>query len=73
LQQADQVLISSQGLDWDVGSVAKALNGKGQVFDDSQAIIEALLENVKPGSHILVMSNGGFDNIHQRLLELLAI
>lgn len=72
LEQADAVFISSKGLDWDVSSVTHKLNGKGQVFDDTQAIIDAVIEKAQPGSHILVMSNGGFDNIHQRLLDRLS-
>jgi UDP-N-acetylmuramate: L-alanyl-gamma-D-glutamyl-meso-diaminopimelate ligase len=72
LQQADAVFISSQGLDWDVNTVIDELKGKGQLFDNTQAIIDAVLGKAKPDSHILVMSNGGFDNIHQRLLDSLA-
>jgi len=52
--------------------VTQALKGKGQVFDNSQAIIDAVVAKATPGSYILVMSNGGFDNIHQRLLERLS-
>ena len=72
LSQADEVFLSSQDLDWDINTVVDALNGKAQVFDTTQAIIDALVSKAKPGSSILVMSNGGFDNIHQRLLESLA-
>ena len=72
LSQADKVFLSSQDLDWDINSVVEALNGKAQVFDTTQAIIDAVISKVQPGSSILVMSNGGFDNIHQRLLDRLA-
>ena len=40
-------------------------------FPDTDTIIEFLLKTVKPHDLILIMSNGGFDNIHQRLLESL--
>lgn len=40
-------------------------------FPDTDAIIDFLTEEAKPGDVILVMSNGGFDNIHERLLESL--
>ena len=33
--------------------------------------IEALRAALRPGDVILVMSNGGFDNIHERLLASL--
>jgi UDP-N-acetylmuramate: L-alanyl-gamma-D-glutamyl-meso-diaminopimelate ligase len=38
-------------------------------FPDTDAIIEFLAETAKPHDLILIMSNGGFDNIHQRLLD----
>jgi UDP-N-acetylmuramate: L-alanyl-gamma-D-glutamyl-meso-diaminopimelate ligase len=38
-------------------------------FPDTDAIIDFLLITAKPGDLVLIMSNGGFDNIHQRLLE----
>jgi len=40
-------------------------------FTDTESIIDFLVERVKPGDLILIMSNGGFDNIHDRLLERL--
>jgi UDP-N-acetylmuramate: L-alanyl-gamma-D-glutamyl-meso-diaminopimelate ligase len=40
-------------------------------FPDTQKIIDYLCETALPGDMILVMSNGGFDNIHQRLLDSL--
>jgi UDP-N-acetylmuramate: L-alanyl-gamma-D-glutamyl-meso-diaminopimelate ligase len=40
-------------------------------FAETEAIIDFLLANALPGDLILIMSNGGFDNIHQRLLDRL--
>jgi UDP-N-acetylmuramate: L-alanyl-gamma-D-glutamyl-meso-diaminopimelate ligase len=40
-------------------------------FEDTESIIEFVARQAAPGDLILVMSNGGFDNIHQRLLERL--
>jgi UDP-N-acetylmuramate: L-alanyl-gamma-D-glutamyl-meso-diaminopimelate ligase len=40
-------------------------------FPDTDAIIEFLLAKVHRGDVLLIMSNGGFDNIHTRLLEAL--
>jgi UDP-N-acetylmuramate: L-alanyl-gamma-D-glutamyl-meso-diaminopimelate ligase len=40
-------------------------------FPDTDTIIDFLIREAKPGDLILVMSNGGFDNIHERLLEQL--
>lgn len=40
-------------------------------FDDTESIIDFLTAESKQGDLILIMSNGGFDNIHQRVLEKL--
>jgi len=40
-------------------------------FPDTDSIIDFLLDRASSGDLILIMSNGGFDNIHERLLESL--
>jgi len=40
-------------------------------FSDTDAIIDFLAGTVKNKDVVLIMSNGGFDNIHERLLERL--
>jgi len=40
-------------------------------FPDTDSILDFLLITAQPGDIVLIMSNGGFDNIHQRLLESL--
>ena len=41
-------------------------------FPNNDALIDGLVSLVKPGDVILIMSNGAFDNIQQRLLQRLA-
>lgn len=41
-------------------------------FPDTDAIVEFLTREAKTGDLLLIMSNGGFDNIHERLLEQLS-
>jgi UDP-N-acetylmuramate: L-alanyl-gamma-D-glutamyl-meso-diaminopimelate ligase len=40
-------------------------------FTDTDSIVEFLVRRAAPGDLILVMSNGSFDNIHEKLLEKL--
>ena len=40
-------------------------------FDNTEAIIDDLRHSSLSGDVILIMSNGGFDNIHERLLAVL--
>ncbi len=42
---------------------------KSYFFPDTDAIIGFIIDHAQPADLVLVMSNGGFDNIHQRLLD----
>jgi UDP-N-acetylmuramate: L-alanyl-gamma-D-glutamyl-meso-diaminopimelate ligase len=45
-------------------------NGKdAHYFPDTDSILDFLLLTTRPGDIVLIMSNGGFDNIHERLLD----
>ncbi len=44
---------------------------KAYFFEDTEAIIDFVSVEARPGDLILIMSNGGFDNIHERLLQRL--
>ncbi|MDA3786501.1 MAG: UDP-N-acetylmuramate:L-alanyl-gamma-D-glutamyl-meso-diaminopimelate ligase [Deltaproteobacteria bacterium] len=58
------------------GRLAADLRARGQQaasFQDTDLILEHLLATLHSGDVIAVLSNGGFDNIHQRLLAALAV
>ncbi len=40
-------------------------------FENTELLLKGLVTEARPGDVILIMSNGGFDNIHERLLKLL--
>jgi UDP-N-acetylmuramate: L-alanyl-gamma-D-glutamyl-meso-diaminopimelate ligase len=69
---ADRVYCYSAGLQWDAASVLAPLGAKAAVFDDLQRLIEAIAGGARRGDHVLVMSNGGFGGIHEKLLARLA-
>lgn len=70
LKLADEVyLYQADNLSWDLSAMIN--NELMRVFSSTQAIIDKVSASVKPGDHIIIMSNGGFDNIHQRLLDAL--
>ena len=72
LQAADLVLVyASDDLGWDTAAVFSGLGDKVRIFDSIDAIVSTLGVEAKSGDHILIMSNGGFGAIHQRLLDLL--
>jgi UDP-N-acetylmuramate: L-alanyl-gamma-D-glutamyl-meso-diaminopimelate ligase len=73
LKQADVVwLYQAEALDWSLETVNENIDCESHVVTSIEEIISAVAGFAQRGDHILVMSNGGFGGIHQRLLEALA-
>lgn len=72
LQQADRVFCFSGGVDWNVGEALAGLGDKMLVCDDLANLVEEIVAQAGEGTNILVMSNGSFGGIHERLLNALA-
>lgn len=69
---AEQVfLFQPPGLGWDLGAVVAGLGGRGAAYPTTEALLAALRATVRSGDHVLIMSNGSFDNLHARLLDSL--
>lgn len=72
LQAAERVfLYQAPDLGWDLGAVVTALGARAQVCQDLEALVALIAAQAQPDTQILVMSNGGFGGIHQRLLAAL--
>lgn len=63
---------SQQALGWSLADALRPLGGIAHSFDQIDFLVKAIVDAAQPGDHILVMSNGGFGGIHQKLLEALA-
>jgi len=73
LKQADSTfLFQPDNIDWSVKDVADACHQPAVVSDSLDALVASIVEQAQPGDQILVMSNGGFGGIHQKLLDGLA-
>jgi len=70
LQFADQVYCYTSGLSWDAGEIFAGMDNV-RCSDDLAALADAVAAEARTGDHILVMSNGGFGNVHELLLTLL--
>jgi UDP-N-acetylmuramate: L-alanyl-gamma-D-glutamyl-meso-diaminopimelate ligase len=71
LEDADLVFCYAGNLGWDARGALAPLGSKAVVKDDLNALIEAVAAVAKSGDQILVMSNGGFGGIHEKLLKRL--
>jgi UDP-N-acetylmuramate: L-alanyl-gamma-D-glutamyl-meso-diaminopimelate ligase len=74
-------------LGWDLAAALAPLNdsldtrtrdarekegSKAMVFDDVDQLVAAIVLAAQPGDHVVVMSNGGFGGIHDKLLHALS-
>ncbi|MCF1545340.1 UDP-N-acetylmuramate:L-alanyl-gamma-D-glutamyl-meso-diaminopimelate ligase, partial [Escherichia coli] len=54
-----------------VDEVAQQCSSPAYVSNNIDDLVEKICAAAKPGTHILVMSNGGFGGIHNKLLATL--
>ncbi|HHC72666.1 MAG TPA: UDP-N-acetylmuramate:L-alanyl-gamma-D-glutamyl-meso-diaminopimelate ligase [Thiotrichales bacterium] len=72
LAAADRVeLYVPPSLDWDPSAALAPMGERARAADDIDLLVRTLAEELSPGSHVVVMSNGAFGGIHQRLLDAL--
>ncbi|MBN2887263.1 MAG: UDP-N-acetylmuramate:L-alanyl-gamma-D-glutamyl-meso-diaminopimelate ligase [Chromatiaceae bacterium] len=72
LDAADRVYVyAPPDLGWDAGAVFAALSERALVSDSIEQIVAALCAEARAGDQVVVMSNGGFGGIHERLLAAL--
>jgi UDP-N-acetylmuramate: L-alanyl-gamma-D-glutamyl-meso-diaminopimelate ligase len=72
LAAADRVFCYSGGLTWDAAEALAPLGDKASVHPDLAELVAAIVGTANAGDHVLVMSNGGFGGVHQKLLDALA-
>jgi UDP-N-acetylmuramate: L-alanyl-gamma-D-glutamyl-meso-diaminopimelate ligase len=59
-------------LGWNLGEALSPLGTKACAYDEIDALVRAIVQAARPGDHVLVMSNGGFGGVHQKILTALA-
>jgi len=59
-------------LGWNLGEALAPLGDKALAYDELDQLVQAIVGAAKPGDHVLVMSNGGFGGVHQKILDALA-
>jgi UDP-N-acetylmuramate: L-alanyl-gamma-D-glutamyl-meso-diaminopimelate ligase len=69
---ADSIwLYAPDDLGWDAASALAGLGARAHVARDLEALLAGLEGELRAGDHALLMSNGGFGSLHERLLAAL--
>lgn len=71
LKEADLAFCHTAGLDWNAAEALEALGDAAWTADSVDTVVQQVMAQVRPGDHIVCMSNGGFDGIHGKLLAAL--
>jgi len=71
LVAADRVFCHAANLGWDAATALAPLGEKAQVSANLDDLVRSIAACARPGDHLLVMSNGAFGGIHQKLLDAL--
>ena len=72
LKAADAIFCYSKDLGWDAASVLAPMGKKAIVEADFERLLEHITQASQAGDHVLIMSNGGFNGIHEKLLKKLS-
>src|SRR5438132_2455052 len=72
LEAADLVFCYAANLSWDAAAWLQPLGDRVHTNADLAALTDAVAAAARPGDHIVIMSNGAFGGIHDKLLALLA-
>ena len=63
---------SEQSLGWSLGAALAPLGDIASAYKDLDTLVAAIAKAARPGDQIIVMSNGGFGGVHNKILEALA-
>lgn len=73
LAAADRVwMFQPPDLEWDLAEAVHSLGERVRLADHVDALVESVAGDSRAGDHVLVMSNGGFGGLHEKLLARLA-
>jgi UDP-N-acetylmuramate: L-alanyl-gamma-D-glutamyl-meso-diaminopimelate ligase len=71
LADADHVYCYAAGLGWNPAEALAPLGGNAEIHHDIAQLVSAIAAATQAGDHVLIMSNGGFGGIHDKLLAQL--
>jgi UDP-N-acetylmuramate: L-alanyl-gamma-D-glutamyl-meso-diaminopimelate ligase len=63
--------LNSADLGWDLPAAVGTLGGRAGFAETVEALVQGLADDSRPGDQVLIMSNGGFGGLHDKLLAAL--
>jgi len=60
-----------EALTWELADTFTGFSGRYEIQISVTDIVTALQAELRPGDHVVIMSNGGFGGIHQMILDAL--
>jgi UDP-N-acetylmuramate: L-alanyl-gamma-D-glutamyl-meso-diaminopimelate ligase len=63
---------SEQALGWNLGLALSPIGETASAYEDIDTLVAAVAKAAQPGDQIIVMSNGGFGGVHDKILKALA-
>ena len=72
LQGADRIFCYAAQLGWDAAAALKPLGERVLTDENMDSLVESIVNEAQEGDQILVMSNGGFGGIHEKILKRLS-
>lgn len=73
LSTADMVVCKTPMQDWGVKDMLAQFSQPTALYDNVDALIQNLVSQLKSGDHVVVMSNSGFEGIHNKLLHAIEV
>jgi UDP-N-acetylmuramate: L-alanyl-gamma-D-glutamyl-meso-diaminopimelate ligase len=69
--EADHVFVYDAEIDWDAAAVFADRGDRFTRAGEIDALVAAVADTARPGDSVVIMSNGGFGGIHDKLLARL--
>ena len=71
-RMADEVIwYQPEGLDWDLSPVIAASSNSATISQQLEQIIGRVQQEAQSGDAVVIMSNGGFGGLHQKIITAL--
>ncbi len=72
LKGADRIFCYAAQLGWDAAAALKPLGERVLTSENMDSLVGSIVSEAREGDQILVMSNGGFGGIHEKILKRLS-